>query len=120
VARAAHYAATKAYVQSLAEGLRLELAPHGVDVVACAPGPVDSGFAARADMRLGNALRPEAVATETLTALGRRGTVRPGWLSKVLTAALTLPRWARVRIMAIVMGGMTRHHTGTTTARQGA
>ena len=34
VPRAANYAATKAYVQSLAEGLRIELAPHGVDVVA--------------------------------------------------------------------------------------
>src|SRR5205823_9088379 len=29
----ANYAATKAYVQSLAEGLRLELSPLGVDVV---------------------------------------------------------------------------------------
>jgi short-subunit dehydrogenase len=44
VPRAANYAATKAYVQALAEGLRLELAPQGVDVVASAPGPVLSGF----------------------------------------------------------------------------
>src|SRR6185312_6867681 len=40
---AAHYAATKAYVQTLAEGLQVELAPRGVDVLAAAPGPVASG-----------------------------------------------------------------------------
>ncbi|MGB3355102.1 MAG: SDR family NAD(P)-dependent oxidoreductase [Mycobacterium sp.] len=40
----ANYAASKAYVQSLAEGLHDELAPSGVDVLAVAPGPVDSGF----------------------------------------------------------------------------
>ena len=32
--RAANYAATKAYVQTLAEGLRVEWAAHGVDVIA--------------------------------------------------------------------------------------
>jgi short-subunit dehydrogenase len=35
----ANYAATKAYVQALAEGLALELRGDGVDVLACAPGP---------------------------------------------------------------------------------
>jgi hypothetical protein len=62
-------------------------------------------------MRLATALEPEAVASETLSALGRRATVRPGWLSKLLSAALTVPRWARVRIMANVMRGMTRHQS---------
>ena len=42
----ANYAASKAYVQSLAEGLHDELKPRGVDVLAVAPGPVDSGFGA--------------------------------------------------------------------------
>ena len=106
---AANYAATKAYVQSLAEALRLELAPFGVDVVSSAPGPIHTGFAARADMRMSMALGPKVVAQQTLAALGRRGTVRPGWLSKFLEAALKLPRWARVRIMKLVMGGMTKH-----------
>lgn len=108
---AAHYAATKAYVQSLGEALHLELAPHGVDVLVSAPGPVHSGFAARADMRMGNALRPGDVARSTLDALGRRGVVVPGGLSKLLTYSLApLPRWARSRILALVMRGMTRHH----------
>lgn len=48
VPNAAHYAATKAYIQTLAEALHVELAPLGVDVLASAPGPVHTGFAARA------------------------------------------------------------------------
>ena len=107
---AANYAATKAYVLTLAEGLRAELAPRGVDVVASAPGPVHSGFAVRADMEMGLALRPDQVAEKTLRALGARSIVRPGWLSKLLGWSLaTLPRFARVRIMKLVMGGMTQH-----------
>lgn len=111
VPRAANYAATKAYVQSLAEGLRLELGPLGIDVLACAPGPIRSGFAARAAMTMGLAQAPKDVAAETLRALGRRGTVRPGWLSKLLESALMLlPRRGRVRMMGVVMGGMTKRN----------
>lgn len=111
VPRAAAYAATKAYVQSLAEGLHVELAPLGVDVVACAPGPVKSGFEARADMQMGMGLPASVVGRATLAALGRRTTVRPGWLSKALELALAalFSRWARVRMMAKVMAGMTSH-----------
>lgn len=105
----ANYAATKAYVQSLAEALHHELKPHGVDVLASAPGPIHSGFAARAGMTMGKAQQPQDVATATLNALGRRSTVRPGWLSKVLAYSLApLPRWARVRVMGKVMAGMAR------------
>jgi len=110
---AAHYAATKAYVQTLAEALYVELAGAGVDVLACAPGPTDSGFAARANMKMGKALNPADIVQPTLDALGRKATVLPGFLSKLLTYSLvTLPRWARVRIMGQVMGGMTKHRRG--------
>jgi hypothetical protein len=110
VPNAAHYAATKAYVQSLAEALHVELAPLGVNVLASAPGPVNSGFAVRAGMRMGMALRPAEVAQATLNALGRKTTAVPGLLSKVLTwSLLPLPRSARVRIMGAVMRGMTKH-----------
>jgi hypothetical protein len=113
VPRAANYAATKAYVQSLAEGLRGELGPLGVDVLASAPGPVLSGFARRAHMTMGRALTPESVAQATLDALGRRGTTRPGWLSKLLGWSLAvLPRWARVKVMTLVMAGMARRENG--------
>lgn len=104
----ANYAATKAYVQSLAEGLRVEWRRSGVDVLACAPGPVHTGFAQRAGMQMGLAGTPDVVAHETLSALGQRGTVRPGWLSKLLGWSLaTAPRALRVQIMAQVMRGMT-------------
>ncbi|MEO1290148.1 MAG: SDR family oxidoreductase [Chloroflexota bacterium] len=110
VPQSAHYAATKAYIQTLAEGLHLELAKHGVDVLASAPGPVDSGFAKRANMQMGASLTPETVARETINVLGHKMTVRPGWLSKVLEYSLTLlPRWGRARMMGIVMRGMTQH-----------
>lgn len=110
VPNAAHYAATKAYVQSLAEALAVELKPHGVDVLAAAPGPTNSGFAQRAGMQMGAALSPAAVAQGTLQALGRTSTVLPGLLSKVLVYALALlPRAMRVRIMGQVMQGMTKH-----------
>jgi short-subunit dehydrogenase len=109
VPHAANYAATKAYVQSLAEGLHIELAPAGVDVLASLPGPVNSGFARRADMQFGWALSPEDVAAATLAALGRRTTVRPGMLSKFLSASLApLPRPARVRVMGGIMAGMAK------------
>lgn len=109
VPRAANYAATKAYVQTLAEGLRRELGPLGVDVLACAPGPVDSGFASRAHMELGATVAPEVVARGALGALGRRATVAPGGLSKLLSGSLRgLPRGGRVRVMQRVMAGMTR------------
>jgi short-subunit dehydrogenase len=109
----ANYAATKAYVQSLAEGLHGEMAPLGVDVVASAPGPTHSGFAARAGMRMGLGGAPASVAQATLNALGRTTTVRPGWLSKLLEGSLALlPRSARVRVMARIMQGMTSHRLG--------
>lgn len=106
---AAHYAATKAYVQTLAEALYVELAPMGVDVIASAPAPTNSGFATRAGMQMGMALNPADVAQPTLNALGRKPTILPGLLSKLLTYSLVLlPRWARVRIMGGVMDSMTK------------
>jgi short-subunit dehydrogenase len=108
VPRAGNYAATKAYVQSFAEALRHECAPFGVDVIASAPGPIRSGFAARAAMTMKLAQTPRDVVGVTLAALGRRGTIRPGWLAKFLEASLALlPRWGRVRVMGRVMHGMT-------------
>ena len=108
---AGHYAATKAYVQTLAEALHVELAPHGVDVLSSAPGPVNSGFGARARMQMSAAESPQTVARGTLAALGHTMTVAPGFLSKFLTVSLmTAPRSLRTRIMGLIMGGMTKHH----------
>jgi short-subunit dehydrogenase len=106
----ANYAATKAYVQTLAEGLAIELKKYKVDVLAAAPGPVASGFGQRANMRMSMSLRPAQVGVPILRALGRKSTVLPGLLTKILVYSLrTVPRWAKVKIMEKVMGGMTAH-----------
>jgi short-subunit dehydrogenase len=115
----ATYAATKAYVQSLGEALHIELAPYGVDVLTSAPGPTSSGFAERAGQRMGAALEASVVAEKTLGALGKKATVLPGFLSKVLVYSLALlPRQLRVRIMGKVMYGMIKHRmTGSRFAK---
>lgn len=107
---AANYSATKAYVQTLAEGLAQELKPSGVRVVSVAPGPVKSGFEARADMTLGSADSAETVAAGILRSIGKSGTIRPGFLSKVLGYNLGIaPRWLRLRIMSRIMSGLSNH-----------
>ncbi len=107
--RASNYAATKAYIQTLAEALHVELKSTGIDVLSAAPGPVNSSFAGRAKMQMGNALKPQDIAVPILKALGKRQTVRPGFLSKLISySMLTVPRWLRIRIMAVVMRGMTK------------
>ncbi len=103
----AHYSATKAYVQVLAEGLHTELKAKNVDVLAVAPGPTKTGFASRANMKMGPSLDPTKIAPEILNALGRTTTVLPGFLSKLLVYSMVpLPRWARIAIMGKVMRGM--------------
>ena len=109
VARSAHYSATKAYVHTLGEALQQEWQGSGVDLLIVAPGPVETGFATRAGMDLGNAASAQTVAQESLAALGHQKVVRPGFLAKALAFALaSVPRWGRVKIMSQVMQGMTQ------------
>jgi short-subunit dehydrogenase len=107
---AANYAATKAYVQTLAEALAVELKPYNVDILAAAPGPVESGFSQRADMKMSVSMTPQQIGVPILKALGRKTTVLPGLLTKILVYSLrTVPRWGKVKIMGKVMGRMTEH-----------
>ncbi len=107
VALQTNYAATKAYVQSLADGLAREWKPYGIDVLASAPGPVDTEFAKVAQMNMGKAEDPGIVARSTLNALGRKNTVRPGFLAKLLGNSLSLlPRSGRSFVLGKVMEGM--------------
>ena len=115
IPRAANCAAAKACVQTLAEGLRVEWTLLGVDVIASAPGPINSGFAARATLRVAQALPTGAVARVTIQTLRHRTTVRPNWLSKPLGWSLaTLPRWGQILVITRVMKGMTAHQDRTT------
>lgn len=92
------YAATKAYVTSFSEALRIELREHGIPVLAVCPGPVHTefGLVARRDERLpGMPAREwfyvpkEQVVAESLAALDRkRARVFPGL--KTAAAALVL------------------------------
>ncbi len=103
----ATYSATKAYVQSFAEALHGDLRPHGVDVLSVAPGPVRTGFGARAGLTMSSAASPEVVARAALAALGKRTTVVPGLQARFLTASLmALPRRLRSMILARVMRRM--------------
>ena len=92
------YAATKAYVTSFSEALRLELREHGIPVLAVCPGPVHTGFGAVAKRGERGRNMPgrewfyvpkEQVVAEALTALGRnRARVYPGL--RTAAAALVL------------------------------
>jgi uncharacterized protein len=94
------YAATKAFDLVLAEGLHVELAPRGIDVVAVCPGPTDTEGPRRtgvdpARVPFGLAT-PAAVAAAGLDALGKRSVVVPRPLDRMLVLATRiLPRrWA--------------------------
>ena len=92
------YAATKAYVTSFAEALRIELREHGIPVLAVCPGPVHTGFGevARRDETLPGIparewfyVPKQQVVAESLNALSRnQARVYPGL--KTAAAALVL------------------------------
>jgi uncharacterized protein len=100
----ATYAASKAFVHSFAEAIRVELADTGVTVTSLMPGPTDTDFFARADMldtRLGAMAGkddPAAVARDGFVSLmeGKDHVVAGGAKNKVQTAAArAMPdRWA--------------------------
>lgn len=72
-----------------------------------APGPVGSGFAARACMQMGMAETPNTVARVSWCALAGGGTVRPGFQAKLLGWGLAvLPRRAPVRMLGQMMPGL--------------
>ncbi len=105
----AHYAATKSYVLSLGEALTVELKPKGVDVLTVTPGPVRTGFFARAGMLVDIAMPVSKIGVSILKSLGRQERILPGMLAKILVYSLRmLPRWIKVRIMGSVMRRMSK------------
>jgi short-subunit dehydrogenase len=109
----ANYAATKAYIQSLGEGLRLELEDDGVDVLVTAPGPINTGFGARAGMDLSSADTPEKVAAATLARLPRSGTTFPGLRAKLLGyGTRMLPRSLRSRVISSAVNRLSAGYAG--------
>ena len=90
------YAATKAYVSSLSEALRLELREHGIRVMAVCPGPGRNAF----DTSV------ETVVKDSLRALARgRARVFPGM--KIRLAAMLLAA-APLGLIRLFMGRRPR------------
>jgi uncharacterized protein len=90
------YAATKAYVTSFSEALRMELAPEGISVTALCPGPVPTEFFEVAT-RHGESIRAMdrshpalATSSELVVREALRGLVndKPGVIPNVLLAFL--------------------------------
>lgn len=103
----AHYAASKAYVRVLAEGLWAELRPRGVDVIASCPGTVRTPTFLRDEP----VSQPRAtlpimesgpIVTQTLAALGRRPFVVPGGFNRVVSFFMQrlLPRKILINLTA--------------------
>lgn len=78
----ATYSATKAFDINLAEGLGVELRPHGIDVMTVIAGatatPSLLGSGARVDPDTFAVMQPEDVAREALDALGSGPVLVPG------------------------------------------
>lgn len=105
----ATYAASKAFVNLFAEGLRHELRGTGVTVTALMPGPTDTAFFDRAGMRdtvIGQIPKDDAdkVASQALDALfaGREHVVSGSILNRVGALGSGLvPDWAKAHVQAV-------------------
>jgi uncharacterized protein len=86
-----HYAASKAYLLTLAEGLWYELRPHGVDVLGLLPGSTDTPAIRVGDPDLSQAyiMQPEEVALEALSVLGRQPSLISGRRNRLSFFMLT-------------------------------
>lgn len=103
------YAATKAFVTSFSEALRLELREYGIPVLALCPGPVHTEFGAIAGREGEPAEAPgrewfyvsrEQVVYEGLMALERdQARSFPGWQVALVAAGLTLLPMLAIRAL---------------------
>jgi short-subunit dehydrogenase len=113
------YAATKAYVNSFSEALRVELRGTGVNVLALCPGPVETefgGVASRANSK--RQFAPPAalcvskgdVVRGTLRALaGGQGRFIPGLLVRLpMLLAESTPRWLLRLVFNFMAGGFQK------------
>jgi short-subunit dehydrogenase len=102
------YAASKAFLYSLAESLRNELKDTGVTVTALLPGPTDTNFFRRAGLsgtKVGEKMKhentPEEVARQGFEALmkGRDHVMAGNLKTKVTGAAYKIiPEWAKAYV----------------------
>jgi short-subunit dehydrogenase len=103
------YAATKAYVSSFSEALRIELRDHNISVLAVCPGPVHTEFgkvAARTEDVAMHGLREsfyvskEQVVAEAIAAMDRKqARLYPGWKIALAAAGISLIPLALLRLV---------------------
>lgn len=95
-----HYAATKAYVLSLAESMHYEFRKQGVDVIALCPGPTESEMSPGLE---GSPIMMKAapVVRDGLEALGKKTFTVPGLGNKLGSMA---PRLLGRRLSMEVVG----------------
>lgn len=84
----AAYSATKAFELLLAEGIREELRPHGVDVLALCPGPTDTEGPRRTgvdpDKVPGGMMTAADVARDGIATLGSKAITIPGFVNRLV------------------------------------
>jgi short-subunit dehydrogenase len=97
------YAATKAYLWNLAEGLHYEFKDSGLKISVCVPGTIDTpNFRSTRPMVIagaGKPMNPDRVAEVTLNKFGRKLFIIPGRRNQLIHLILNrlLPRsWAGI------------------------
>jgi short-subunit dehydrogenase len=103
------YAATKAYVTSFSEALRIELKGHGIPVLAVCPGPVHTEFgtvAFRGEIKENSVFREAAyvdksqVVSESIAALdAKKARVYPSLKMAVAAAVITALPICAIRLI---------------------
>lgn len=117
------YAATKAYVNSFTEALRVELHGSGVYAMALCPGPVVTEFGEVASRKNSKrAFAPPAflcvdkvdVVRETLAAMARgQGRIIPGLLVRLpMLVAESTPRWILRLVFNLISGDFRKERKG--------
>jgi short-subunit dehydrogenase len=92
----ANYYASKAYVLSLSEAMHEELKPYGVKVSALCPGPVKTGFQARAQIKKTDAAKSFLMEAKKVADAGYLGMWRgkavviPGTIEKAVPLLVKL------------------------------
>ncbi len=110
------YAASKAFIRVLAEGLWVELGARGVDVLAVVAGATDTPGYRRSGLHRPHIplMQPERLAELSLRHLGRGPVFVPGWANRLSfwSMSLLLPKRVRLRVMAAATGVDLRPDTG--------
>ena len=103
------YYASKAFVLSFSQALAQELRGEGVSVTALCPGPVATGFQARAGMNFALLKIYRPVSSSFIARAGYRAMMRgqrvavPGWMNKLMMWSLIFtPKALTVQIVGAV------------------